>query len=141
MAITLNNGVTFKIGATSASTTDLSTYVTNIQINREYDQVETTAMGSSGRTYIAGLEQSTITVTFNNEYSSATGVNQVVEALVGTKAYFESTPGAGSVSASNPKYSGNILIASWSPINGAPGDLATVDVTWNVVGAITKATS
>ena len=43
MAITLNNGVTFKIGATSASTTDLSTYVTNIQINREYDQVETTA--------------------------------------------------------------------------------------------------
>ena len=38
-------------------------------------------------------------------------------------------------------YTGTVFIDAWTPVNGAVGDLATVDSTFKVNGAITKATT
>jgi hypothetical protein len=32
------------------------------------------------------------------------------------------------------------LVVGWSPVNGAIGELASVDISWPVSGTITKAT-
>lgn len=144
MAVTLNSGVVFKAGASSLTAVDLSAYVAQITLDINYDQVETTGMQTTtppARTFIAGLQQATLNVTFNNEYSSASGVNQVIGALVGSECYVEMKPSNASVSASNPKYSGNVLVTSWTPINGAPGDLATVDWSVPFTGKCSIATS
>jgi adenosylhomocysteinase len=40
-----------------------------------------------------------------------------------------------------PRYTGTVLITEWSPLNGAVGDLSTVDVTWPVSGKIARGTA
>ena len=42
------------------------------------------------------------------------------------------------VSASNPKFTFNVLVAEWQALSAAVGELATASVTWPISGAITK---
>lgn len=119
---------------------DLSDHVANVEVNTNFDEVETTAYGDAGRTRIAGLEDSSITLTFHQDYEAAS-VDATVAPLVGGTAAFEIYPAGTTVSATNPKYSGTVLVTEWAGLGGAVGDLATVDVTWPVSGQITRATA
>lgn len=139
MAVYLNNGVQFTI-TSGGSPVDLSTYISSITLNRNYDELEITSMGDLGHRFTAGLEASSITIDFFNDW--ATGkVGQTLDTLVGTVAACTVQPAAGAVSATNPKYSFNVLVNNITPVNGAVSDLATQSVTWNVSGAITKTTA
>lgn len=138
MATFLGNGVQFKVGST-----DLSTYVNSVTISQEFDQLEVTRMGSTGHEYIAGLENSSISIDFNADFA-ASAVNQTINGsgatngLVGATATFKIVPQAGAIAASNPVYSGTVLVTQWPQVFNV-GELATVSVTWPVSGAITKA--
>lgn len=135
MAVYLNNGVQLTVNSV-----DLSSYVSSITLNRNFDELEITAMGDTGHKYVAGLEASSITIDFFNDF--ATGkVGQTLDSLVGTTTTVTVQPAAGAVSATNPKYTMTVLVNGITPVNGAVGDLATQSVTWNVSGAITKATA
>ena len=135
MAVYLSNGVQVTVNSI-----DLSAYVSSATLNRNYDELEVTAMGDTGHKYVAGLEASSVTLDFFNDW--ATGkVGQTLDTLVGTTTTLVLKPGAGAVSATNPSYTMTVLVNNITPINGAVGDLATQSVTWNVSGAITKATA
>ena len=135
MAVLLNNGVQLTVNSV-----DLSTYVSSTTLNRTVDEVEVTAMGDTGHKYVAGLEANSITIDFYNDW--ATGkVGQTLDSAFGTAVTVTVQPAAGVVSATNPKYTMSCLINNITPVNGGVGDLATQSVTWNVNGAITKATS
>lgn len=135
MAVYLNNGVQLTVNSI-----DLSSYVSSITLTRAFDELEVTAMGDTGHKYVAGLEASSITIDFFNDF--ATGkVGQTLDTLAGTTTTITVQPTAGTVSATNPKYTMTVLVNNITPINGAVGDLATQSVTWNVNGAVTKATS
>lgn len=135
MAVYLNNGVQLTVNSV-----DLSSYVSSITLNRNFDELEITAMGDTGHKYVAGLEASSITIDFFNDF--ATGkVGQTLDSLVGTTTTITVQPAAGAVSATNPKYTMTCLVNGITPVNGAVGDLATQSVTWNVSGAITKTTA
>ena len=66
MAVFLNNGVVITV-----ATIDLSNHVTSVTLNRTFDELETTAMGSSGHTFVKGLEASSLTIDFLNDTASA----------------------------------------------------------------------
>ena len=66
MAVFLNNGVGVKV-----NNVDLSDHVNNVTLNRQFDQLETTAMGDAGHRYIKGLEASSLTLDFLNEIGRA----------------------------------------------------------------------
>ena len=135
MAVYLSNGVQVTVNSI-----DLSAYVSSATLNRNYDELEVTAMGDTGHKYVAGLEASSVTLDFFNDW--ATGkVGQTLDTLVGTTTTLVLKPGAGAVSATNPSYTMTVLVNNITPINGAVGDLATQSVTWNVNGSITKATA
>lgn len=135
MAVYLNNGVQLTVNSI-----DLSAYVSSITLNRAFDELEVTAMGDTGHKYVAGLEASSITIDFFNDF--ATGkVGQTLDSLVGTTTTVTVQPTSGVVSATNPKYTMTVLVNNITPVNGAVGDLATQSVTWNVNGAIVKAIS
>lgn len=135
MAVYLNNGVQLTVNSI-----DLSAYVSSITLNRAFDELEVTAMGDTGHKYVAGLEASSITIDFFNDF--ATGkVGQTLDSLVGTTTTVTVQPTSGVLSATNPKYTMTVLVNNITPVNGAVGDLATQSVTWNVNGAIVKATS
>lgn len=119
---------------------DLSDHITAASLEISYDDVDTTAFGDSTRTRIAGLGDATLSVTFNQDYA-ASEVDATLNGLVGSTTAFELTPAAGSVSATNPKYSGTVLVTSYTPINAEVGSLATLSTSWPVTGAITRATT
>ena len=140
--IFMQNKAGFQIQSSSAYV-DLTDHVQSITINRNFDELEVTAMGSSGRQYVAGLEVSTIAVDFLNDDSTGS-VMQTLNALVGTQAAFKicqttvaGTPSTATISAQNPLYSGLVLVNKLTPIAGKVGDIAMQSLTFTVSGAIT----
>ena len=129
MATFLNNKVGFKV-----ATIDLSSYVQSFVLNRVLDQIAITAMGDTANKYTTGLASDTITVTFlNNDIASGAGsVRATLQAAFGTTVAFSALQDTGSaVSATNPLYTGTILVDNLTDINApSPADIATMDITF-----------
>lgn len=119
---------------------DLSDHVAQVEVNQTFDEVETTAFGDGGRTRVAGLEDSSVTLSFHQDFMGGE-VDQTIAPLVGGTASFAIYANGTSVGTANPEYSGTVLLTEWSPISGTVGDLLTVDVTWPVSGTVTRATA
>ena len=132
MAVYLNNGVQLTVNSV-----DLSTYVSSITLNRGFDELEVTAMGDTGHKFVAGLEASSVTIDFFNDWATAK-VGQTLDGLIGATTVVTVQPAAGAVSATNPKYTFTVLVNNLTPVNGGVGDLATQSVTWNVNGSVVK---
>ena len=118
---------------------DLSDHIASIEIAQSWDDVETTAFGDSGRTRVAGLQDSTITLDFHQDFAAGE-VDATISPLVGGTASFYIVPDGTAVTATNPKYTGTVLITEWTPLAGSVGDLATVSVTWPVSGVVARGT-
>ena len=136
MAVFLNNGVGVKVNSV-----DLSDHVNNITLNRNFDELEVTAMGDSGHKFIKGLEASSITLDFLND-TATSSVLQTLQAAWGTNVTVVLLQNKGTaVSATNPLYTMTCLINGTTDINGATGDLAMQSLTFNVSGTIAVTTS
>lgn len=132
---------------TTINSVDFSDHLATVTLDLTSDEVETTAFGGSGfRTRVAGLKDSSITLSFHNDFgtSGSDAVDSTIYNLwsSGSNATVVVTPTSGSVSASNPSYSGLFLVSQANPVSGSVGDLATRDVTWPVAGTagITRGT-
>lgn len=136
MAVFLNNKVGVKVNSV-----DLSDHVTAVTLNRSFDELEVTAMGDTGHKFVKGLEASSVTISFLNDTASS-NVLATLQAAWGTNVTVVLLQEKGtSVSATNPLYTFTALINNTTDINGAVGDLGTIDVTWNVSGSVAVATS
>lgn len=118
---------------------DLSDHVASVTVTQNWDEVETTAFGDSGRTRVAGLQDSSISLDFHQDFAAGE-VDATITPLLGGTASFYITANGTAVSATNPKYTGTVLVTEYTPIAGAVGDLATVSVTWPVSGVVTRGT-
>ena len=136
MAIYLNNKVGVKVNSV-----DLSDLVTNITLNRSFEELDVTAMGDTGRRAVKGLEASSVTIDFLNDDATSKTL-QTLQSAWGTTVEIKLLQDkATAVGATNPLYTFNALINNTTPINGAVGDMSTQSVTWNVQGATTVATT
>ena len=133
-----------KLVLTNASVTlngtDISNDVAAITLSTTASEIPTTSFGSGGAvTRVAGLIDNSVTLSLHNEFSSVEGL---IYPLVGSTAVtIVIKASTAAVSTANPSFSASVLITEWSPINGAVGELNTVDVTWPISGTITKATA
>ena len=131
MGLFLNNKVGFKINSV-----DLSDHVTAFSLNRQSDQLEVTAMGDTAHKFVTGLSADTITVTFLNDdlASGAGSVRATLQAAYGTSVTFAAVQVKGNptttIDATNPLYTGTILIDNMADINGAVADEAMFDITF-----------
>ena len=114
---------------------DLSDHVTNVSINRAFDELETTAMGQSGHVQMKGLEAASVTIDFLND-TATSKVLQTLQTAYGTSVTVVIKQNSTTTSATNPSYTMSCLINNLTDINGAVGDLGTQSVTWNVNGTI-----
>ena len=125
---------------------DISQYVSSISLSSSVDVIETTGLGSSARTRVGGLFDNQLTVEFNQDFADNAleeliNGTSLATSTVGTAVAMEIRPVNAAVSASNPKFTFNALIAEWQPLSGAVGELVTASVTWPISGPITKAIS
>jgi len=140
MAVFYGNGVQLTVNSV-----DLSAYVTSVTINQEFDQLEITAMGDTGHKYVAGLENSSISIDFNADFASSK-VNQTINGavagngLVGSSTTVTIKPAAGATSATNPLYTSTCFVSQWPQVYSV-SELATISVTWPVNGNVVKTIS
>ena len=117
--------------------TDVSANVASVQIETSVDEVETTAFGpGNGKTRVGGLLDTTISLSLHNDYSAVEGL---IYPLIGSTTTVVVKPNGTAVSTANPSYTATVLVTGWSAVNGAVGELNTVDVSWPVSGTVTKA--
>lgn len=135
MAVFLNNGVVVTVNAV-----DLSAYVSSVTLNRQFDELEVTAMGDSGHKFVKGLEASSVTIDFFNDTATAK-VLATLQAGWGSSTTVTLKQTSAATSATNPLYTMSCLINGTTDINGAVGDLGTQSVTWNVNGTVAITTS
>ena len=133
-----------KFVLTDASVTlnsvDLSDHVSSVTLDITADEIVTTAMGDTFQSRTGGLKDGTLSIEFQQDFA-ASEVDATLFPLLGTTTAFVVKPTSGSVSATNPSYSGNCLVTQHVPVGNAVGDLATTSVTWPTSGTITRATS
>lgn len=115
------------------ASTDLSAYLNNVTVSRSADTADTTAFGSSTRSFVAGLKDATISV---SGMFDAT-VYSTIAGWLGTSQTFEYGP-AGSASG-RVKVSGSGIITGVE-LGSAVGEVVTANITVQVSGAVTDGT-
>lgn len=138
MAVYFAQNSYFKLG-----TYDMSSVVQSISLNINYEQLDVTASGDSSRKYLKGLAAHQIsgTLFLNQDAIAAGSTRAVLDSLKGTAAAFELAPNGSTASATNPKYSGSCFVNGYTPVNGAIGDVASIDFTFDCTTDVTIATS
>lgn len=124
----------FKIGSagTPGTVVDISSAVTEVGFPRSIETGETTAFGSSAKSYLVGLSDATISVngsfdaTFDAQLAGLVGVDSVS---------FEYGP-AGSTS-TYIKYTGTCVLTSYE-LSSSVGDIVKFTAQFQVTGAITR---
>ena len=120
--------------------TDFSDSLAALTLDVSREQLEITAFGDSARRYVGGLQDSSVTLSFHQDFAAGAVDSTIWSNLGGTVAIVVK-PTSGAVSATNPSYSFNALVVQSTPFSSNVGDLATMDVTWPVDGAITRGTA
>jgi hypothetical protein len=118
----------------------VSSSLASVELPIEIDEQETTAFGSEWRTRIAGLKSGSITLEFHQDFAAG-ALDSILWPLLGTNATVTVIPTSGTVTSSNPSYTGTFLVTQYTPYASTVGDLATVSVSWPLTGALTRATA
>jgi len=119
---------------------DLSTSIAAATLDLSAEEQDTTAFGATYRTRIAGLKDGTLSLDFHQDFGAAS-VDATLFPLLGSAVAFTIKPTSGTVSATNPTYSGTALVTQYQPFASSVGDLATLSVSWALSGAVTRATA
>lgn len=118
-----------KIGAASGSAVTLKEQCKSVVFTRTIEPLEDTAFGSTSRSYTSGLANNQVVATFLMSYAAAETF-AVLNALVGTKCFFEVAPVAAAPSATAPvlKLTDGYL-ESFDVVNANLGELSEVQIT------------
>jgi len=122
------------------SGTDLSTSIAAVTLDITAEEQDTTAFGNTYRTRIAGLKDGSVSFDFHQDFGAGS-VDATLFPLLGSAVAFVIKPTSGTVSATNPTYSGTAVVTQYQPFASSVGDLATVSVSWPLSGAVTRATA
>lgn len=120
---------------------DISTYVQSVTIPRGADIVDTTTMSStSAKTNAGGLTEWSATIECRADFADNLLDEILYSRLAGSyTCVFKAS--SGSVTTSNPSYTGTGIIKGYSPISGNVGELAKVTIEIQGSGVLTRATS
>lgn len=120
---------------------DLSDHVTSVTLDTGADDIDTTAMSSSGyKSRVGGLKEWSVQVNFQQDFA-ASKVDATIFPLLGTVTAVTIKAVNAATSTTNPLYSGNVLVTEYQPVANGVGELATTSVTWPGTAALTRATS
>lgn len=132
---------------------DISAFVRRVRLQRQYDLHDDTRMGHTAHSRIAGLEDwtaelevlqefQTCTIATNNTGGGVpTNIDKLVSSILGVRAMIAIRPVAGSRTSDNPEFQGPVMLESYSPIDGAVGDLLSMTIPFRSAGNLTRYTS
>ena len=122
---------------------DLTTFVMSATLNYEGDLQEETAMGGDRtRRRLSGLKDWSLELTLKQDFVAA-GPDSVLFDLIGhtSPTLIEVTANGATISATNPLYSGNAVLSTYTPLGGGVGELSTTPANFMASGPLTRATT
>lgn len=119
----------FTDAVVTVNSVDLSDWCTSVELPIEYEELEDTAMGDTAKSRIAGLQDSNIKISWNQDFA-ASAVDATLWAARGTVVAVKVKPTSSATGATNPEYVGSYLISKYSPFGSKIGELATVETEW-----------
>ena len=114
--------------------TDLTSFVRSVTLSYEVETQDDTAMGDDTRSNIGGLKNWSAEVELNQDFTSG-AVDDTLFSKVGATGTIKVRKDAGSVSTTNPTYSGDAVLTSYPPIGGSVGDVHTTSASFVPGGA------
>jgi hypothetical protein len=127
------------------TTEDISDHVTRIRLNRTYDLHDDTRMGMTDHSRISGLGTWAFEFEVLQDFQSTGGaidkiLNRIAAAGVPIKIAVRPYKGVDR-SSDNPEYSGDAILESYTPMDGAVGDLLKTTVPFQSAGSLTRTVS
>lgn len=127
-----------KNGYFSLGGSALSTYLTSIDFSETTDMAETSAMGDGSKTYIAGMKDTTVSLSGWYSGTASGGPDAVIHPLLGSAAVaFEYGPGG--TASGQVKYSGSALVSSYA-VSTPSQDVVAFSAELQVSSDITRGT-
>jgi len=109
---------------------DMTDQCTSAVFTRMIESLESTAFGQTNRSYVGGLENSTLTVTMYNSFA-ASETYATLKTLVGTQVTVKVKPTSAATSATNPESTlTGAYLESLPIVNGQLGALDTIDISF-----------
>lgn len=125
----------------SLNGTDLSSYTRKAEVAVEVEEKDVTTYSSLGwKELLGGLKSGELGIEFLQDVA-ASALDSIIWPLLGTVVSFEVRLSQAAVGTSNPKYTGNVLVKEWKPVEGSVGDEAKASVSYPTSGAVTRATA
>lgn len=139
MAFTHGKKSKFEIDNSSGTLTDISAFCDEVSLSRDIETAEVTTFGDNAKEYIIGLSDATISVSGKFDAAGSSTVDAVLAGILGQEAStsFAYTPGGGTESSTNPKYTGECYLTSYE-VSGSVGDVTSFSASFQVTGAITR---
>lgn len=137
------SGFVIKEPTVSINGDDVSDFVREVHVNREYADVDATGgRGDGAMEHKAGLRADSFVIVAKSAYG-ASELDATLESLFEAETEFEVevSPFNTTISDSNPNYVGTVLLLTYSPFGGAIGELATTGLTMPCQGRIVRETT
>ena len=125
----------FKVDNNAGSLTDISNTLTDVSFPQSVDTAETSAFGSSAKSYVVGLTDATLSVSGNFDAT----VDAHLAAIVGKADSVSFEYGPEGSTATFVKYTGEAFLTSYEK-SGAIGDVVTYSAEFQITGAVTRGT-
>lgn len=118
---------------------DLSAYCAKAELGVEVEDKDVTTFTSLGwKVRLGGLKDGSLSLLWKNDLAD-NALDEILWNLLGTVPTFSAKATSAATGASNPLYSGSLLVNSLKPIAGEVGAVNEFDVGWPTSGAISRA--
>lgn len=120
---------------------NLSDHAESVSLSYEAEAISITAFGSNTKNRICGLKDWSVEVEFQQDWGAAS-VEATLFPLVGAAAFpIEIRKDAGARSATNPGYTGNVVLTTMPVIDGKVGDLVKTKVKFVAASDLSRVTA
>lgn len=126
----------------SVDGTDLSDYVTSLSFTAGAEALDISSLDTDSlRKNMAGLKTFSLEIEFLQDYGTST-VDDTLWDLIGASPFTVTfRPNDGSVSSSNPEYSGDWVLENYDPVDNNVGEVRKTRATFQPAGTIDRSTS
>jgi len=125
----------FKVDNAAGTLTDISNTLTDVGFPQSVDTAETSTFGSSAKSYVVGLTDSSLSISGNFDAT----VDAHLAGVLGQAASLSFEYGPEGSTAGYVKYTGEAYLTSYEK-SGAIGDVVSYSAEFQVTGAITRGT-
>jgi hypothetical protein len=132
----------FQVQDSGGTERDLSPTLREVNFPRTLDTVETTAFtqaATPAKTYVVGFVDSTFTVSGMFDATATTGPDLVLNGIYGMATERTFTYGPEGSASGRVKYTGTLFLTNYE-ITGGVGDMVGFSATFQITGAVTRAT-